>query len=203
MSITGPLFARPAPSEASVPTRPRRVIVRQPMRRRIRLRDVFGYGPLLRVLALRDLRARYKQSVLGPVWVVTQPLTLLAGFAVGFKAAAGVDTGSVPYGLFVIGGLVVYSYFQAAMMMGTPSVVQNFALVRYTSCPRLALPLATLFSTIPSMLVPLIALLIGSAISGNMGPEIVLLPLCLVWLLLFVAASVVVVSALTVRARDM
>ena len=176
--------------------------VREPTKTRIRLADLLMYRPLVRVLATRDLKARYKQSALGPAWVVFQPLALLAAFTVGFKAVANVNTGGVPYVLFALGGLAVWTYFQAVAMVATGSIVNNYPLVRWTACPRLALPLATLVSNLPSFLIPGLAAVIAAGATGYLWVGSLLLPFMCIWLFLLVGACAVLLSAITVRARD-
>ena len=176
--------------------------VRVPTKARIRLADLLTYGPLVRILASRDLKARYKQSALGPAWVVFQPLALLAAFTVGFKAVAHVDSDGVPYVLFALAGLAVWTYFQAVTMVSTGSIVNNYPLVRWTSCPRLALPLATLVSNLPSFLIPAIAAVIVTAAAGYLWVGWLLLPVVCLWLFALVGASAMFLSAITVRARD-
>ncbi len=176
--------------------------VRRPAKTRVRLGDVLTYGPLIRALATRDLKARYKQSALGPAWVVFQPLALLAAFTVGFKAVAHVQTDGVPYVLFALAGLAVWTYFQAVTMVATGSIVNNYPLVRWTACPRLALPLATLVSNLPSFLIPGLAALIVAGAAGYLWVGTLLLPFMCVWLLALVGASAILLSAITVRARD-
>ena len=83
----------------------------------------------MRILATRDLKARYKQSALGPAWLVLQPLALLVAFSVGFKSVAHVKTAGVPYLLFALTGLVVWTYFQAMTMVAAGSIVNNYSLV--------------------------------------------------------------------------
>lgn len=160
------------------------------------------YGPLVRVLATRDLKARYKQSALGPAWVVFQPLALLAAFTVGFKSVAHVNTGGVPYVLFALAGLAVWTYFQAVTMVATGSIVNNYPLVRWTACPRLALPLATLVSNLPSFLIPGLAAVIAAAAAGDLWAGSLLLPFMCLWVFALVGASALLLSSITVRARD-
>jgi ABC-type polysaccharide/polyol phosphate export permease len=176
--------------------------VRMPATSRLRLADVLSYGPLIRTLATRDLKARYKQSALGPAWVLFQPLALLAAFTVGFRGVVHVDTAGVPYVLFALAGLAVWMYFQSVTMVATGSIVNNYPLVRWTACPRLALPLATLISNLPSFLVPGVAAVIAAAVAGYMWVGSLLLPFLCLWLLVLVAATAVLLSAITVRARD-
>jgi lipopolysaccharide transport system permease protein len=175
---------------------------RVPVKTRVRPADLLGYVPVVRVIATRDLKTRYKQAALGPAWVVFQPLALLAAFTIGFRHVAHVNTGGVPYILFALTGLVVWTYFQAVTMMAAGSIVNNHALVRWTSCPRLALPLATLVSNLPSFLVPAVAAAVVAAALGYLWVGWLLVPLMCLWLALLVGAGAILLAAITVRARD-
>jgi ABC-type polysaccharide/polyol phosphate export permease len=197
----GEAIVATSPSSA-VAAAPAQVVVRKPSNARLRLRDVATYGPLVRALASRDLKARYKQSVLGPAWVVFQPLALLAAFSVGFRSVAHVQTGGVPYVLFALAGLVVWTYFQAVTMVAAASIVNNYQLVRWTACPRLTLPLATLVSNLPSLVIPLTAALIAAGAEGYLWAGTLLVPVLFLWMLVLVGATALFLSALSVRARD-
>jgi homopolymeric O-antigen transport system permease protein len=177
-------------------------VVRAPRATRFRLRDVLSYWPLLRALASRDLKARYKQSALGPAWLVFQPLALLAAFAVGFRSIANVRTAGVPYLLFALSGLVVWTYFQAVAMSAVGSIVNNYALVRWTACPRVVLPLASLISNLPSLLITTLASVITAGAMGYLWIGSLLLPVVFVWMFFLVLAFALFVSSITVRARD-
>jgi lipopolysaccharide transport system permease protein len=178
------------------------VTLRIPTDARLRLRDLAGYGPLLRALASRDLKARYKQSALGPAWVVFQPLALLVAFSIGFKSVAHVQTEGVSYFIFAMVGLTVWTYFQASVMASTGSIVNNYALVRWTACPRLALPLATLIASSPSFGVTVLVSLVAAAIGGYVWLGTLLLPVLALWLLLLTGSIAVLLAAISVRARD-
>lgn len=179
------------------------VTTREPAKSRLSLRQTLAYGPLIRALAKRDLKARYKQSVLGPAWVIFQPLALLAAFSVGFRSVAHVETGGVPYALFALTGLIVWTYFQAVAMVGAASIVNNYQLVRWTACPRLALPLGTLVANLPSFAVPLLAALIAAGASGYLWIGTLVVPALFLWMTVLVGAFALFISALSVRARDM
>jgi len=176
--------------------------VRIATKSRLRPVQLLGYKPIIRALAGRDLKSRYKQSALGPAWVVFQPLALLVAFTIGFHSVAHVRTEGVPYSLFALTGLVVWTYFQAVTMAAVGSLVNNYALVRWTACPRMALPLATLVSNLPSFAIPAAAAVIAAGIMGFLRVQALLLPLLFVWLVVLVATVAIVLSAITVRARD-
>ena len=175
----------------------------EPVRSRIRLRDIPRQASVIRVLAARDLKARYKQSVLGPIWVVFQPLALLAGFIVGFRGVAKVATGPVPYAVFALAGVSMWSFFQAAMIAGTSSIIGNAALVRKTACPRFAFPIASLIACLPSFFIPFVATMIASLAVGRGSIRLLLLPATATWLFLLTAGIVAISSAVSVRFRDL
>jgi lipopolysaccharide transport system permease protein len=174
----------------------------KPAKRRLRLRDLPGYAPLIRVLATRDLKVRYKQSVLGPIWLLFQPVALLVGFLVAFQGLANVETSGVPYVLFALVGLSVWAFFQSAMTIGTASIVTNANLIRYTPSPRSAFPIATIIASLPSFAVTTAAAFLATILAGHLSPRILLLPFILAWLLLLTVGTVALLSSLTVRYRD-
>jgi lipopolysaccharide transport system permease protein len=114
-----------------------------------------------------------------------------------------VETGDVPYALFALTGLIVWTYFQAVTMVAAGSIVNNYQLVRWTACPRLALPLATLVANLPSFAVPLVAGLIAAGTSGYLWLGTLVVPALFLWMAVLVGAFALFLSALSVRARDM
>jgi ABC-type polysaccharide/polyol phosphate export permease len=177
-----------------------RVIV--PTKRRISLRDVAREGAVIRVLAGRDFKVKYKQSLLGPLWLIFQPLALLAGFLVAFQSLTDVKSAGVPYSVFALAGLSAWSYFQAAMVIGTASVISSINLVRFTPCPRPAFPIASLIASLPVVAITTAGAILVTTISGDLSWRVVLLPIGLTWLVLLTAGAVGITSALTVRYRD-
>ena len=175
----------------------------EPVKTRIHLNIIAAMLPVVRVLAVRDFKAKFKQSLLGPVWIFLQPLALLAAFLVGFHAVATIKTSGVPYVVFVLVALGAWTYFQASLSMGAVSVVTNAQLMQRTACPRLAFPIAALIANLPSLAVPLVAGVAAAAITGELSPRVLLLPLGLLWLIAATAGVVAMTSALNVRYRDL
>src|SRR3954451_15246855 len=87
----------------------------KPAKRRLRARDLVKDTAVIRVIASRDFKVKYKQSALGPLWLVFQPLALLLAFLVAFQGLGNVHTSNIPYVLFALVGLTVWAFFQAAM----------------------------------------------------------------------------------------
>jgi ABC-type polysaccharide/polyol phosphate export permease len=174
-----------------------------PAKRRLRVGDLFRDLPVVRVLAARDFKVKYKQSLLGPLWLIFQPLALLAAFMVAFRGIAEVETFGIPYAVFALVGLSAWAFFQSSMTIGTASLVSNIQLVRFTPCPRLAFPLAGIAASLPSYGVTMVAALAAAAATGSLSARAVLLPLGLIWLFVLTAGVVAIAASLTVRIRDM
>src|SRR5437764_15480053 len=152
-----------------------------PAKRRIRISELHRDLPVIGVLASRDFKVKYKQSALGPIWLVFQPLALFAGFLIAFRGRGAVGHG-IPYVVFALSGLMVWSFFQAALTIGTSSMITNFQLVRFMPCPRLAFPLAGIIASTPSLIVPAIGALIAAGVTGTVSVRVVLLPAGFAWL---------------------
>ena len=190
-----------APAHAFPPLESSEVRRIRPTKRRARLGDFFRDAPVIQVLGARDLKVKYKQSVLGPLWLVFQPLALLAGFLVAFRGLADVQSG-VPYVPFAMVGLRAWAFFQAAMTMGTSAFITNFNLVRFTPCPRLAFPVAGLIASVPSFVVTIFGALVAAVVTGVLAPTAVLIPFGFGWLFLLTAGVVGITASLAVRYRD-
>jgi ABC-type polysaccharide/polyol phosphate export permease len=176
-----------------------RVIV--PARRRVRLSALRRDLPVVSVLASRDFKVKYKQSILGPLWLFFQPLALFAGFLIAFRGSGAIGPG-IPYVVFALTGLMVWSFFQAAMTIGSASFITNYQLVRFTPCPRIAFPLAGMVASLPSFAVPTVGALVATVVAGVLSPRVVLLPLAFVWLFMLTAGFVALTASLAVRFRD-
>ena len=170
-------------------------------KRRVRLSDLHRDFPVVAVLAARDFKVKYKQSILGPLWLVFQPLALFAGFLIAFRARSTVG-GNIPYVVFALTGLMVWSFFQAAMTIGTASIITNAQLVRFTPCPRLAFALAGIIASLPSLVVTAVGALAAAALTGSISIRALLLPLGFTWLFLLTAGMALLFCSLAVRFRD-
>jgi len=98
---------------------------------------------LILTLAERELRARYKQAVLGIAWAVLTPLVLIVAFSVFLQRTAHFDTQGAPYPLFAFLGLIPWAFFSTSVSVGGQSVVSNAVLLNKVYCPREVFPLAS------------------------------------------------------------
>lgn len=170
---------------------------------RLDLRELWRFRELAFVLALRDLKVRYKQTVFGLAWVVIQPLAAVAIFTVVFGRLAGLPSEGLPYAVFVYSGLVLWGYFSGALDSVAQSLVQNRDLVTKTYFPALVAPLAL---ALPGLVDLLVSLAVVAVVMGAYGVApsfaLVLLPLWIVACLLVVLAAGLWLSALNVQYRD-
>jgi lipopolysaccharide transport system permease protein len=158
---------------------------------------------LLYFLAWRDLKVRYKQTVLGALWALLQPLLMAAVFTVLFARLARTPSDGLPYPAFAYSGLVLWQLFSSALMESSNSVVANERLLTKAAFPRLTIPLASVVTPIIDSAVAsvvLVGFLAWFRISPP--PTIMLLP---AFLLLSAAAALALgvwFAALNVRYRD-
>ena len=107
------------------------------------LSELWHYRDLLWTLAARDLRLRYRQTALGVVWVVFQPVAGAGVFSFVFGSVAGFGAGGQNYFLFSLAGLLVWNAFQSSLGKSSMALLGNAALVSKVYFPRLLLPLST------------------------------------------------------------
>jgi lipopolysaccharide transport system permease protein len=172
----------------------------------LRLGDIWSYRELLYFLTWRDIKVRYKQTVLGVVWAVLQPILMMVIFALLLGRVAGVSKNTpagIPYPLFVFAGLTPWTLFSAGIVAAASVLVVNSNLVTKVYFPRLVLPLASAGSYLIDLLLSVVVLFALMAIYGVYPTwRIVALPALI---LLTLAATVGVgtwLTALNARYRD-
>jgi lipopolysaccharide transport system permease protein len=178
------------------------VRVTVPARRRVRLREVWTSLPVAWMVGRRDMKIKYKQSALGPLWLVLQPLAMLLAVVVAFSAVTNVSTGDVPYVVFALAGLAVWTYVQMTVSVAPMTFPSNQPLVRRSPCPRVALVTGTLIGTLPPMGVVLGVTIVAAAISSELPVQVLLLPLMVIWLMVFMWGATLLAAALAARFRD-
>ena len=173
-----------------------------PVPRRVRLGDVWASLPVGWMLGRRDVKIKYKQSALGPLWLVLQPLGMLAAITLAFSTVTNVATGDVPYVVFALVGLSVWTYVQMAITVAPQVLPSNYQVVRRSPCPRVAFVTGTLISVVPPLAVVLAASVAAAVISGSLGVEALAMPVLIVWLVVLMWGFTLLVTALGGRFRD-
>lgn len=169
----------------------------------LNVRELWLYRDLLLTLAGRDVKLRYRQTALGMIWVVLQPLLAAGIFSFVFGKVAHLSSGGVPYFLFSYAGLLAWNAFNNALTRASTCLLQNSQLISKVYFPRLILPLSTLGSTLLDFGVAL-TVLIGLLMCNHIVPrwQIALLPLWLALTLMLALGAGLVASSLMVRYRD-
>lgn len=166
-------------------------------------RDLWRYRELLGFLAWRDIKVRYKQTVLGAAWALIQPAITLIVFTFVFGRLAKMPAGNVPYPLLVMAGLLPWQLFSNALSSSSGSLVSNTHLISKVYFPRLVVPLSALAVAFIDFAI------IGVFYAGlcawwGFWPDwhVVLLPLFVLLALLAALGAGLWLTALTVRYRD-
>lgn len=108
----------------------------------LRLRDLWEYRELLYFFVWRDVKVRYKQTVLGAAWAILQPLLTMVVFSLFFGELAGVPSDGIPYPIFSYAALVPWTFFSTGLQQAASGMVNNSNLLKKIYFPRLALPIS-------------------------------------------------------------
>jgi lipopolysaccharide transport system permease protein len=199
-----PLLEEPAAGPAPVDDLPVTVIETQPGWRSLNLRELWRNRELLYFLVWRDIKVRYKQTVLGVAWAVFKPLVTTVVFTLFFGLIARMRTeGGVDYSLFVLAGILPWTFFSTAVSSGSMSVLNNQHLVTKIYFPRLLIPTAEVASGLMDLAIGLV-LLAGLLVCNGIYPGWGVLWAPLVLLLLTAAAlgTATLLASLAVTYRD-
>lgn len=172
----------------------------------VRFGELWRYRALVRFFVLRDIKSRYRQTLLGPVWAILRPLLSIVVFAAIFGGLAGISpdksfTG--PYALWVTPGVLVFGYVSLALTNTSQSLVTNSHLITKTYFPRLYVPISTAVTPIFDFLLGL-AVLFGVFAYFHEAPSwhVVFLPAFLALCTLVTLGLGLWLCAFTARYRD-
>lgn len=169
----------------------------------LRLRDVWEYRELLFFLAWRDIKVRYKQTALGVMWVLLQPVITVAIFSLLFGGLLKVPSGTAPYPVFAFTALLPWNYFAGALTRSSTSLVGSANLITKVYFPRLIIPLSAVVSGLIDLGVSFLVLTALMAYYGiHLTAAVVLLPVLVLLATLTALAFGLWLSALNVRYRD-
>lgn len=166
-------------------------------------REMWAYRDLLLTLVFRDIMVRYKQSVVGVLWAVIQPVTMMVVFTVIFGNFAKMPSDGAPYAVFAFAALVPWQLFQRALTQGTASLVALNAVMTKVYFPRVFAPLASVLAGLIDFaiaLAVLVALLMWYGIMP--GWKLALLPVFIVITVFTALALSLWLSGLNVAYRD-
>jgi lipopolysaccharide transport system permease protein len=176
---------------------------------RINIREVWEYRDLMMLLVKRDLTAVYKQTVLGPLWFVLQPLLTTVVFTIIFGGVAKIDVGEVPHFLFIMTGMVFWNYLQGVMNHGANALAGSASLLTKVYFPRLVIPLSGVVAHLAHFAINFSVLIgfflwfwfSGAAIQPNRW--LLVLPVLLLQCAMMGLGVGLWVSSITIKYRDL
>lgn len=167
-----------------------------------RLRDLYRFRALLYYLVVRELRARYKNSVLGFLWSLLNPLLMMLVFTVVFSLLNPNSSVERP-AIYILCGLLPWNYFSAGVMTSIGSIVGNSNLVKKAYFPREVLPISSVLAQLVNFLLAFVVLFVLLLIfQTNFSPRLWMLPFVILLQTSFIIGVALLLSAVNVYYRD-
>src|ERR1700685_405953 len=169
----------------------------------LRLRELWEYRELLYFFVWRDVKVRYKQTVIGVAWVILQPLMTMGVFTIFFGRLAKLPSQGLPYPVFYFVALVPWAYFSQALTNCTGIMVTNQHVITKVYFPRLILPLAAVCSGVVDLAIGFVVMIVLTLSFGIHPPApVVLLPIFMILAVLTALGVGLWTSALNALYRD-
>lgn len=167
-----------------------------------KLKELLGYRDLVRNLVVRDLKLRYKSSVLGFVWSLLNPLLMMVVFTLVFTVMMP-NNRVDKFPVFILAALLPWNWFSASLMSGIGSIVGNASLIKKVYFPRELLPISIVLSNLVNFLLALIVLFAMLIVYGvELKPIVALLPVIIVMQGILLLGMTLFLSGLNVIFRD-
>lgn len=184
---------------------PRELRFRRNVRMIPAIRELWQDRPLIRALAERELRARYKQAWLGATWAVIIPFTYMVAFTIFFKRVVDVRTYNVPYPILSYVGLIPWTFFSNSMSSAALSLTSNLSLLNKVYCPREVFPVATIGVAAVDTVISTSVLFVLFAVYTYMPhlETIWAIPALIAVQLAFMVGLALILSVATVYMRDL
>ncbi|HKR14550.1 MAG TPA: ABC transporter permease [Pyrinomonadaceae bacterium] len=195
--------SQPSGTTFHLPDEP--LVVIQPNRKwnLINLKDIWAYRELLFFLTWRDVKVRYKQTLLGAAWAILQPLFMMIIFTIFFGRLAGVASEGIPYPLFALAGLVPWTFFSNTITASGNSLVGSAHLITKVYFPRLIVPAAAMMAGLVDFVLAFILLVVLMIYyRAPLTAQVLFLPALVLLTALFGLGVGTWMSALNVKYRD-
>jgi lipopolysaccharide transport system permease protein len=171
--------------------------------RKLNLGELWAYRELLYFLIWRDIKVRYKQTLIGAAWAIIQPLMTMIVFSLFFGQLAGIPSEGVPYPIFSYAALVPWTFFANGLTNVSNSLVSSGNLIKKVYFPRLVIPLASVLSGLVDFALAFAVLLLMMLLYGILPTAAIFaLPLFVLLALITSLAVGMWLSALNVQFRD-
>ena len=175
----------------------------------LKLKEVYEYRDLIFLFVKRNFVSKYKQTILGPLWAIIQPLLTTVVFTLVFGNIAGLAPGGVPSFLFYLSGTILWTYFSNSLTQTANTFVANSSTMGKVYFPRLVMPISTIISELISLVIQYAFLLIfliyyvitDQGVQPNLW--ILMTPLIVLQLAMLSLGFGIIISALTTKYRDL
>lgn len=174
--------------------------------------EIWRYRDLLMLFVRRDVVTVYKQTVLGPLWYLVQPLLTSVIFTLIFNNVAGIQTGTVPPFLFNLAGITIWTYFKECLTQTSNTFTANANIFGKVYFPRVVLPMSKIISNLVKLAIQLLifigfylyfALVASDSFTFQFQPELFLFPLLIVTMGIIGLGLGMILSAMTTKYRDL
>ncbi len=170
---------------------------------KINFREIWAFRELLAVLIIRDIKVRYKQTVMGVMWAVFQPISSMIIFSIIFGRLAQFPSEGYPYPVFVFSGMLAWTLFATSISSAGMSLVGSAHLISKVYFPRIFIPLASIGVSLVDFAISCVILIFLMLIYGQaFSFQILLLPVLLFGMLLVSLGTGCWLAAVTVSYRD-
>lgn len=175
----------------------------------VNLKELYQYRDLVFLFFKRNYTTRYKQTILGPLWLILNPLFTVSLYALVFGNLAGLSTAGVPQFVFYLCSNALWTFFSISLTQTSTTFTMNAAIMGKVYFPRLVMPISSVITGMLDLgiqLAMLVVVMIGYAISGvhfNIGLLLLLAPVILLQTALLGLGFGIIVAALTTKYRDL
>ena len=182
----------------------------------LHIKETFSYRDLILLFVKRDFVSKYKQTILGPVWALIQPLLTTVVYTLVFGGLAGLSTTDIegdyvlPAFLFYLSGSICMSYFSSTLTVTSGTFIANSGVMGKVYYPRLVSPIATALSNLISfgiqfamLVVAIIVYVIIGGTSITLSPMLLLLPLVIIQMMMLATGFGIIISSVTTKYRDL
>lgn len=176
---------------------------------KLNLRDILEYKDLIFLLTKRNFTTMYKQTILGPLWIIINPLLTTTMFTIIFGYIASIPTDSVPQFIFYMAGNIIWVYFSSCLSQISSTFLTNASIFGKVYFPRLVLPISVIFTKLIDFTVQLvifvlfIILFMKKGANISVSTSVVLFPLLIVQVAALAMGVGVIISSLTTKYRDL
>ena len=167
-------------------------------------RELWDHRDLLYFLTWRDVKVRYKQTILGVAWIVIQPLVSIVVFTIVFGNFAKMPSDNIPYPIFVFIGLLFWNFFSTTLSSSSDSLISNENILKKVYFPKVLAPLSSTLAHIVD-LIPMLVILVGMLMYYKVTvtlQALILLPLLLVMMLVSALGVGMFLAPINAKFRD-